>query len=253
VRLVDDLTPSDARVGLLSELIDHAPMFPPAQLGVIEARSADALARGSAASFMLGRLVWRMSLIDELGGVDRGLSVVLDAPFVPDSRIESVEVRRTEDFEALVDLAPEVYVELPIDDLLEERIARLANLGLRAKVRCGGEAVPSVADLARFIRTCRASGVVLKATAGLHHAVRSGVDHGFLNLLAAAVFGAEEEALAETDPAAFTLDGDAFGWRDRRSDHANLEHARQRVFRSIGSCSFFEPVEELQVLGMLPR
>jgi hypothetical protein len=83
--------------------------------------------------------------------------------------------------------------------------------------------------------------------------VRSNGDHGFLNLLAAVVFeGREEAALAETDPDAFALDRDAFSWNGQSTGASELVRVRRELFHSIGSCSFFEPVEELRTLGMLP-
>ena len=123
--------------------------------------------------------------------------------------------------------------------------------GLRAKIRCGGEHVPGVEELADFVRGCRARGLVFKATAGLHHAyaTESG-EHGFLNLLAASVFGDEEEALRERPPA-FTLDAESFRWRDRQALPPRLADVRASLFHSIGTCSFFEPVEELEQLGIL--
>ena len=75
--------------------------------------------------------------------------------------------------------------------------------------------------------------------------------HGLLNLLAAVVFGDEEAALAETDAEAFALDAGSFRWRGRTAGAAELAAARGR-FHAIGSCSFFEPVEELEALGVLP-
>src|SRR6266545_4992867 len=103
---------------------------------------------------------------------------------------------------------------------------------------------------AGFVRACRSAGVPFKATAGLHHAVRSDGQHGFLNLLAAAVFGDEEQALAEDDPGAFGL-GATFSWRDHETDPEQLEQVRRALFVSIGSCSFTEPVDELKGLGLL--
>ncbi len=78
-------------------------------------------------------------------------------------------------------------------------------------------------------------------------------EHGFLSLLAAVVFGDEEDALAESDPEAFELDAAGFAWRGRRAHPDELVRARRERLHSIGSCSFFEPVEELEQLGMLPR
>jgi hypothetical protein len=119
------------------------------------------------------------------------------------------------------------------------------------KIRCGGARVPSVEELAGFVRGCRARGLVFKATAGLHHAYPTDAgEHGFLNLLAAAVFGDEEAAL-RAPRGAFELDARSFRWGDREADADACARTRETVVRSIGSCSFFEPVGELEELGIL--
>jgi hypothetical protein len=216
--------PDDARRALLSRFFDHAPMFPPASLPPTEALAEDRRARESEHAWMLGRLVWpaaQLSVLPQDEG--RALAVV-----------ESGSERQDE----------AVYLEgVPLDEV--------AARGLRAKIRCGGERVPSVEELADFIRGCRSRGLVFKATAGLHHAYATDSgEHGFLNLLAAAVFGNEEEALRERPPA-FALGAESFRWRDREALPARLADARASLFHSIGTCSFFEPVEELEQLGML--
>ena len=244
--------PVDARRALLSRLIDHAPLFPPASLPLPEALAEDARARESRDAFMLARFVCPASRLEELPDAARGISAVLDAPLMSGPSIEAIEVRDGVELEALSALAPEVYVEVPLDGALEERLDALEADGLRAKVRCGGNSVPTTAELAMFVRACHARGIVFKATAGLHHAVRTSGQHGFLNLLAAVVFGDEEDALAETDPAAFELGPSVFAWRGRTASAAELAEARRGRIHSIGSCSFFEPVEELQALGVLP-
>jgi hypothetical protein len=120
-----------------------------------------------------------------------------------------------------------------------------------SKLRCGGAAIPSVEEVAAFVRRCREEGVLFKATAGLHHAYPTGAgEHGFLNLLAAVVFGDEEEALGE-GAGAFELDADSFRWRGREASAQQLAEIRASLFHSIGSCSFFEPVGELEELGVL--
>ena len=210
------------------------------------------LVRGRAGTpSMLARLVWPASLLDALGGLDRELSVVLDDALPAETQPESVEVRFREELGGLATLAGEIYVEVPLDDDLDERLDAVAAHGLRAKVRCGGDSTPDIERLADFVRACRARDLVFKATAGLHHAVGSNGEHGFLNLLAAAVFGEEEDALAESDAEAFSLTPDAFMWRDRSAGAAVLADARRNRLHSIGSCSFFEPVEELEALGLL--
>jgi predicted transcriptional regulator len=247
----------DAREALLARLIDHAPTFPPASLPSDRALAEDARAAATPHAFVLARLVWRASALADVASYERARSVVLDAPVSDDPRVEAIETRPLFDPGAAGSGIPpavtEIYVETPIDDELEDRLDQLAELQLRAKVRCGGEAVPSPSELARFIRACRDRRLVFKATAGLHHAVGGNGEHGFLNLLAAVLFdGAEEAVLAETDTAAFTLDAASFSWRERSAFPDEIARVRRELFHSIGSCSFFEPVEELEALGVLP-
>lgn len=244
---------TDARVALLERLLDHAPLFPPASLPLEEAVSEDRRARQSESVFMLGRFVCPASRLPQLPDLGRGVSAVLDAPLPPEPRVEAVEAPPGVDPDGGLPEGAEVFVETPLDDGLEATLDRLAQRGLRAKVRCGAASVPDVRSLARFVRACRERGVPFKATAGLHHAVGTNGQHGFLNLLAAAAFpGAEEAALAERDPAAFRLDERAFSWRDRSADARVLAEMRATVLRSIGSCSFFEPLEDLEALDLLP-
>jgi hypothetical protein len=244
---------ADARHTLLRGLIDHAPTFPPAALTPPVALAEDGRAASSPHAFLLGRLVWPASLLAELPPSHRAVSAVLDAPLPPGTTIAAAETRYREDLSALAGLADEVYVEVPIDDHLEERLDELVTRGLRAKVRCGGEAQPAPSALAHFVRACRTRSLVFKATAGLHRAVRANGDHGFLNLLAAVVFaGDEDEVLDESEPGAFALGAESFSWRGRHARPDELARVRSELFHSIGSCSFFEPVEELVDLGVLP-
>jgi hypothetical protein len=244
---------TDARVALLGHLIDHAPTFPPASLLPAEALAEDRRARASRHSFVLSRLVWPALRLYELGEEPRELSVIADGPVPDDPRIEAIEVPpgRNMDYGGRTRA---VYLEVPLgsgeDDGAIASLGRLRLVG--AKIRCGGAVTPSIEQLAGFIRASRLHRVPFKATAGLHHAVRRDPEHGLLNLLAAVVFGDEEEALAEKDATAFSLDRESFRWRDRKAGAAELVEARRGRLRAIGSCSFFEPVEELQALGMLP-
>ena len=223
---------------LLSGLIDHAPLFPPASLPLDEALEDHQRALASPHSWMVARFVCPASRLPELDGEHLRLSIVADGEAVLDDRVEAIEGRDP----GLVQLGLETYLE---DVPLEE----VKAVEARAKVRCGPEP-PPVDELARFIRTCRDEGIAFKATAGLHHAVRIDGQFGFLNLLAAAVFGDEERALAEDDAQAFEL-GDAFRWRDREAGADEVAATRRTRFVSIGSCSFTDPVEELEALGWL--
>jgi len=218
--------PDDARRALLTRFFDHAPMFPPASLPPVEALAEDRRARESEHAWMLGRLVWPSGRLEEIPQ-DEGRALAL----------VSEEGGKEAQGEA-------IYIEGRTPD-------EVASLGARAKIRCGGARIPPVEELAEFVRGCRYRGVIFKATAGLHHAYpTAGGEHGFLNLLAAAVFGDEEEALREGSPA-FALDADSFRWRDREAKPGQLADVRASLFHSIGTCSFFEPVEELEKQGVL--
>lgn len=239
---------TDAHQALLRELIDHAPLFPPASLPLEEALEDHRRARESSHAWMVRRFVAPASLLDDLPRDGLRVALIVDAPIDPyDERVEAVEGKG--DPAVLARLCAEAYVEIPPSDTV--LLGEIASSGAQAKVRCGGESVPSVEELAGFVRACRERGIRFKATAGLHRAVRTDSEHGFLNLLAAVVFGDEEEALAETDESAFGLNEEAFVWRDRSASADELTNAREKLFSGIGSCSFTEPVEELERLGML--
>jgi hypothetical protein len=245
-------SPDDARQALLARLIDHAPLFPPAALPLPEALAEDERAQRSPHAWMLARFVCPASQLRQAFRPGRGFSAVLDAPIPPGVEVQAVEAGYRDDLAVLEGVAEEVYVEVAAGDALDDRLDAVAAHGLRAKVRCGGATVPGIGELASFVRGCRERGLVFKATAGLHHALRTEGEHGLLNLLAAVVFGDEEDALAEDEPGAISLDATAFRWRERRAGVAELARARAERFHSIGSCSFFEPVEELETLGVLP-
>lgn len=154
-------------------------------------------------------------------------------------------------------IAPDVWLAT----LAAARAAAPANLTIGAKVRCGGAApgaTPPVDDLAAFITAAHAHDVPWKATAGLHHPVRTAEAHGFLNVfvagaaLHAGAIAADRvsEVLGETDPLAFVLDPAHVAWRDVRLEAEQIAAARERCV-SLGSCSFDEPVNDLRELGML--
>jgi len=233
----------DARRAALSGLIDHAPLFPPASLSVPDAIAEDRRARADEHAWLLRRLVWPASKLVELGDEKRALSVLLDGPWQGDARAEAVETRSADE---LFGLIGEVYVELPLDDKLEAWVEVLAARGFRAKVRCGGGRVPSPEELGRFLRLCRKNRVPFKATAGLHHPLAAAGSHGFLNVLAACSFG-DDDALV----GAVELDADALRWNGREANADELARVRREQFVAVGSCSFFEPVEDLREAGIL--
>jgi len=264
---------TDARRELLGRLIDHAALFPPASLDMPEAIEADKRARASEHAWMLDRFIVPASRLGELPREAPRLSVVLDggegdleAVAATAHEVELVEARIDPawipDTQALVrEKLPGVqaFWELSPGRGLTGAVAAVREARAGAKIRCGGDTVPPIEAVAAFIAACRDAGVRFKATAGLHHPIRLGERHGFLNLLAAAVFahadglGEDELAaiLAEEDPQAFSLDTDALAVHGHRASAATIAEARAELFVAYGSCSFDEPVEDLTALGMI--
>jgi hypothetical protein len=153
-------------------------------------------------------------------------------------------------------------------------IATLGIKKLRAKIRTGGttrEEFPPTRDIIRFVRTCMAANVPFKATAGLHHPIRcfkpltysptapQGTMHGFLNVLVMAAFAREsfrvsllEEIMEEEFEEVFEFTDAGLSWRGSHLlTLSHLERLRLRGMQSFGSCSFDEPVADLQNLGVL--
>ncbi len=240
----------DVRRALLERLIDHAALFPPASMDMDDALAEDRSARASPYDWMLDRFVCPASRLGELDGLDAPVSVVLDGSL--ESPAAAIELKLAKPAEAadavgrLRELAPEVYCELPLDRL-PAGIEAVAAAGGRVKLRCGGEAVPSVDQVAAVLVGCHEAGVVMKATAGLHHPLRRGSEHGFLNLLCAAVrahdgAGDVRELLEEESLDALPLSS---------LTAEQVRSTRERLFKGFGSCSWREPVEDLRALGVL--
>jgi hypothetical protein len=252
----------DARRALLERLIDHAALFPPASMDMPDAVAEDRAARASEYAWMLDRFVCPATKLAALDGVDAPVSVVLDAPLdtpvaaievrLPEPRPEPLELR--ERARELRRLAPEVYFELLLDDgwrdSLPAAIGAIAAVGGRVKLRCGGEVVPSVEQVALVLVSCRHAGVVMKATAGLHHPLRRGGEHGFLNLLCAAVLAHTREAGASRVAEALAAEQLAALPLEELSEE-DVRSTRERLFKGFGSCSWREPVDDLRALGLL--
>jgi hypothetical protein len=195
--------------------------------------------------------------------------------------IESVEVKITsaEEIRRLSGIIPAelaTYFEIPLANC-SQCIRELAGCGRRAKIRMGGETAdkfPDPASVIEFLRQCAASGpangVPFKATAGLHHPLRSvhrltyqpespsGIMHGFLNVFLAAAFlraGMEAKAavqlLEEESAQAFHFDLDGAAWRQYRLSRDEIAAARLGFAISFGSCSFTEPIDDLKSLHLL--
>jgi len=82
--------------------------------------------------------------------------------------------------------------------------------------------------------------------------------HGFMNLCCAAAVvylgGRVEDArevLEEEEAAAWEVEAGALRWRDLRWTADQLARLRLDFFEGIGSCSFEEPMNDLESLGWL--
>ncbi len=206
---------------------------------------------------MLGRFVITAAQVDELSGeFDWPLAVLGDADHPLADTIESKKIIST---------AKPTYCEVSIEQLDEVKKA-----GSFAKIRTGGiapDAIPSIESVASFITGCAEGRLSFKATAGLHHPIRSmhrlsyepdacsAMMHGFVNVFLAAAFAWHgnreiQSILAETDASAFRFD-DRAHWRDLSLSSEEIADSRRKFAHSFGSCSFEEPIEDLQVLGWL--
>ena len=242
---------------LLERIIDYAGTFPPATLPCGAAAANYANYRTSPHAWMLRWLVVSAADADRVPAEFAGaLSVLSDADHPRAAAIEAKSVVR---------LPRPVYCEVPVGELDAVRAA-----GLFAKIRTGSvkpEGIPSVEEVAAFILACAERRLAFKATAGLHHPVRAeypltyepdaprAVMHGFLNVFLAAGFAWHgerdiEPVLAELDPKAFRFDTAAH-WRSWSLTAEQVRETREHFAHAFGSCSFEEPVRDLQAMGLL--
>ncbi len=136
------------------------------------------------------------------------------------------------------------------------------------KIRCGGvEAFqfPPTEYLAQAITFSREQAVPLKFTAGLHHPVRHFNDsvqtkmHGFLNVFGASLLSYSKklsesellEILNDETASNFSFEESEFSWKGQSVSFEELHMLRDLSVTSFGSCSFDEPVEDLQHLDLI--
>jgi hypothetical protein len=221
---------------------------------------------------------WSLSVI--LSGLDSGIELVRrrsppkaslnTSDNVAIAALEFSPLPPPEIERVLLDLPAgvEAFFEIPLSSNLEPYLNALRHTGAAAKIRTGGitaDAFPSVPQLSQCIFSFAAAQVGFKATAGLHHPLPAEYPltsepgspatlmHGFLNvaILAALAYWQKvtpEEALEvlqEISSKAFQFKEDSICWRDRCLDILEIEAARH-FFRSFGSCSFQEPVNDLK-------
>ncbi len=136
------------------------------------------------------------------------------------------------------------------------------------KIRCGGveaHQFPSSRYLAKAVLAGRDENVAIKFTAGLHHPIRHYNDsvktkmHGFLNLFGASILSYTQdlsekefvEILNDEKVSNFRFTDQYFAWKDFAAPALEIRMLRMLSVLSYGSCSFEEPVEDLQALKIL--
>ena len=293
----------------LTEIIDYAGLFPPASLPMAVAVANYAEYVSGPDRDLLGRFVVPASRLAEFSGAARDLlprrgdsqpwrlSVLAGDDTAADAKsilefnaahaerseagraiCDSVELhaRQVGDVGQAVRLFPRslrLFFEIATGAHPAPLIGDVASHKAAAKIRTGGvteASFPSSARVIHFIAACNEAGVPFKATAGLHHVIRSDYPltyesdsaratmYGYLNLFLAAAFirngmsaADASEVLDEQGINAFEVANDAISWRGVTLSADDLSETRSRFALSFGSCSFREPVDEAHALHLL--
>jgi hypothetical protein len=276
---------------LLTGLIDYAGLYPPAGLDMPSAVLNYRSYQQGPHAFALGRFIVDIARTEELRQVAgehlrsmplslispseielQSLTALTDAGF----RIESIEMKCSEPA-TIAELGRrlprniERYIETPIAESAE-LLDALAASGMHAKLRMGGvvpEAFPDARSVALFLKELLRRNIAFKATAGLHHPLRArhrvtyaldsslALMHGFVNLACAAMLlhsgWSVDDAVAtleDQNPDSWDLSADVIRCRSFAWNIAPLRDLRS-FFLSFGSCSFTEPIADLEALGWL--
>lgn len=288
-----------AKQAFLEGLIDYAGLFPPAALDMKTAVSNYAEYRSGDHASLLGRFIVPMRRLNEFTAAfdevccdEKGspwlLSVLCStnaeedlntikefnegAAFLDAVELKAVNIMQAEELLQFAWPGVAVYLEFAPGQSFQ-MLSLLKKHDAGAKIRTGGltaEVIPDSNVLAQFLVACAKAGVRFKATAGLHHPLRSihkltyekdspsAMMHGFVNVFVAAIvayYGASVEdvigVLDERSPAAFQWDADALTCRGFHMTAKQIKEVREEFAISFGSCSFLEPVHDLKALGWL--
>ncbi|MBV9763016.1 MAG: hypothetical protein JO340_20815 [Acidobacteriaceae bacterium] len=245
---------------LLEGVVDYAGFFPPAAWPLERALAGYHHYRDSRHAWMLGRFVIPAGQLPNVPANMRAPFAVLADE--DDPRAATIESKQP------ISASKPIYCEVRPD--CAAGLDSIKSAGCFAKIRTGGltpDAVPSVDSLARFLAACAELQLPFKTTAGLHHPIRSlrpltyqtnapvAMVHGFINVFMAAAFAWNGErdigpVLSETDAGAFHFDTCA-RWRNLSLSTDQIIQARVHFAHSFGSCSFEEPISDLERLGWL--
>lgn len=284
---------------LLSGLVDYAGLFPPASLTMRDAvRNYDSYLE-SKEHWVIGRFVlpwgrmaefhearealapkrpaaWRISLLGTPEEASKAFeeNARSKAPATIDTLESKVDSPR--EIASAAERVPHgltVHFECPWGKDLPEFINGCAAAGVRVKLRTGGvtpSMIPRTEELAHALVLCKNAATPFKATAGLHHPVRSlqkltyaadaptGTMHGFINVFLAAALlwsgGTEPDAvvtLCRDSPESFEFSANRVNWHEYTLSESQLREAREQFAIGFGSCSFEEPIEDLKRLSWL--
>lgn len=268
---------------MFEKLFDYAGLFPPAGLSMDTAVNnfnsyqdgpncdllnsfvvpAARLQEFAAASAKWPSGSWRLSVLSSNWATDQKL-IQLFQDSQENADIVSIETRAIEDASEILKSFDNVYVELPLDSGLDQSLGQLKSIGASAKIRMGGltaEDFPSCDAAAEFFVACKKHEVNFKATAGLHHPIRSRRPtcgepnaptadmHGFINVLVAVKSALLGKSCSDV---AAVLQQEEVGALESGLSASGTTLADPRsLFHSIGSCSFVEPIDDLKKLGWL--
>jgi hypothetical protein len=278
---------------LLAGFFDYAGLYPPASLSLRSAANNYldyAQAKHAAA---LGRFIVNADRLEELRSIagDRTKQFKL-CVIAPDLKsldgisrqisngmpVETVEVKCADpgvirQIAASIPKSLTTYIEIPFDTQGIAALDAISRADMRAKIRMGGvvaEAFPPASAVIQMLSTLEKLRLPFKATAGLHHPIRSSQPltydphsekatmHGFLNLSCAAAVlyfgGTEKDAediLQDEDVRSWKVDAASIQWRHLTWTRDQLSTLRHQFFMGVGSCSFEEPIHDLEALGWL--
>jgi len=175
-----------------------------------------------------------------------------------------------------------VFFEVPYENSPSEFFLRTlgehiidTKTPFAAKLRTGGthaHQIPSAESLARIILQCAQNRLPVKLTAGLHVPVPNfnpsvgATLHGFLNVVCCLLVAHDHFCGSQNSPVTqsslqniltnfkeddfkFTADGLHIGSVFMANDR--LKKLRDNCVKSIGTCSFLEPLEHLSHMGVL--
>jgi hypothetical protein len=248
-------------------------VVPVSRLAELESALAGLVSRNWASGWRVAALLGPDTAGDlaVLGEFNRRRAADEISADVVEAKADSVEA--VERIMSQVPAGLQAYVEVPISRDPAPLVATTGRAGGRAKVRTGGvtaEAFPPAVELVRFIRSCLSARVPFKATAGLHHPLRAdyrltyepgsacATMFGFLNLFLTTAFmanGLDDRRagvlLEERQRNAFRFEDSMIEWKGQRIDVEDIRRCRETGIVSFGSCSFTEPIGDLESLGLL--